>query len=315
MSQCVGSLSLVIDLLLTVRSKLMEGHSFAESLSQYPKVFPDMFRATVAAGEQSGHLDGVLERLADFTESRQNTQSSIKKALLQPIILVVVSVLIVSGMLVYVVPQVVETFEGMGQELPKLTQMLISISDFLQEWGLALLAVIVATAFLFERAMQQQTFKFRVHSIMLKTPVVGRLTRSANAASFARTLSILAASGVPVLEALDIASQVISNLPMRKAVLEASTKVREGTSLSRALENSGQFPPMLLHMIASGEGSGRLGYMLDKASNYLERELDSAISSAVGLLPPAVTLLMGGAVLCIVLGILLPIMAMNTMVQ
>lgn len=301
-------------LLLTVRSKLMEGHTFAEALGQYPKVFPEMFRATVSAGEQSGHLDGVLERLADFSEDRQSTQATVKKALVYPVFLVVVSIAIVSLMLAVVVPQVVETFDDLGQELPGITLALIAASDFIQAWGLMLFGAIAVGVFLFSRAMQAEPFKYRVHKFLLRLPLVGKLVRSANAASFARTLSILAASGVPVLEALDIASQVISNRPMREAVIEASVKVREGTSLSRALENSRQFPPMLLHLIASGEGSGRLGFMLEKAATHLEREQDSAVSGALGILQPAIVLVMGAAILAIVLGILLPIFELNDLV-
>lgn len=304
----------VKSLLLTVRSKLMEGHTFAEALGQYPKVFPEMFRATVAAGEQSGHLDGVLDRLADYSEESQSTQATVKKALIYPVFLVIVSILIVGGMLAVVVPKVVETFDDLGQELPSITLALISASDFVQNWGFMVVIAMTLGVMAFSRAMQTESFKFRVHQFILKLPIAGKLVRSANAASFARTLSILAASGVPVLEALDIASQVIANRPMRKAVLVASAKVREGTSLSVALENSKQFPPMLLHLIASGEGSGRLGYMLEKAASHLEREQDSAISGALGILQPTIVLIMGAAILCIVMGILLPIFQLNDMV-
>lgn len=304
----------VKSLLLTVRSKLMEGHSFAEALGQYPKVFPEMFRATVSAGEQSGHLDGVLERLADFSEDRQSTQSTIKKALVYPVFLVIISIAIVTLMLAVVVPKVVETFDDLGQELPNITLALIAASEFVQNWGIAVVVVMILGLFAFNRAMQADSFKYKVHGFILKLPIAGKLVRNANTASFARTLSILAASGVPVLEALDIASQVISNLTMREAVLEASAKVREGTSLSRALEDSRQFPPMLLHLIASGEGSGRLGYMLEKAATHLEREQDSAVSGALGILQPAIVLIMGAAILAIVLGILLPIFELNDLV-
>ena len=304
----------VKSLLLTVRSKLMEGHTFAEALSQYPKVFPEMFRATVSAGEQSGHLDGVLERLADFSEDRQSTEATVKKALVYPVFLVVISIAIVGLMLAVVVPKVVETFDDLGQELPGITLALIAASEFVQAWGLVVVIAAVIGIIAFNRAMLVETFKFKVHKFLLRLPIAGKLVRSANAASFARTLSILAASGVPVLEALDIASQVISNRPMRQAVLEASAKVREGTSLSRALENSRQFPPMLLHLIASGEGSGRLGFMLEKAANHLEREQDTAVSSALGILQPTIVLIMGAAILAIVLGILLPIFELNDMV-
>lgn len=304
----------VKSLLLTVRSKVMEGHSFAEALSQYPKVFPEMFRATVSAGEQSGHLDGVLERLADFSEDRQSTEATVKKALVYPVFLVVISIAIVGLMLAVVVPKVVETFDDLGQELPGITLALIAASDFVQAWGVVVVIAAIVAIIAFNRAMVSETFKFKVHKFILQLPIAGKLVRSANAASFARTLSILAASGVPVLEALDIASQVISNRPMRQAVLEASAKVREGTSLSRALENSRQFPPMLLHLIASGEGSGRLGFMLEKAASHLEREQDTAVSSALGILQPTIVLIMGAAILAIVLGILLPIFELNDMV-
>jgi len=203
----------------------------------------------------------------------------------------------------------------LGQELPGITKALISASEFVQGYGFGVLAAVVLGIFAFGNAMKSEKFRFKVHTFVLKLPIAGKLIRSSNAASFARTLSILAASGVPVLEALDIASQVISNLAMRKAVLEATSKVREGTSLSRSLENSKQFPPILLHLIASGEGSGRLGFMLEKAATHLEREQDSAVSGALGVLQPTIVLVMGAAILAIVMGILLPIFSLNDMVS
>ncbi len=306
--------SRVKSLLLNVRSRVLEGHTLADSLGQYPRVFPEMFRATVAAGEQSGHLDGVLERLADYTEERQATQATVKKALVYPSVMIVVSVLILYGLLTYVMPQMIETFEDLGQELPNLTQVLISVSEFTQAWGGYLLIGIVLAAFAFERAMHFESFKTRVHSMWLRIPLARALVRSSNSAQFARTLSILASSGVPVLQSLDISAQVVTNRPMRNAVLDAATKVREGASLAKSLEASNRFPPMMVHLIASGEGSGRLGFMLDKAASHLEREQDSLVSAFLGLLQPLIVVFMGGAIMVIVLGMLMPIFELNQIV-
>jgi general secretion pathway protein F len=291
-------------LLLSVRAKILEGYTFASALSDYPKVFPEIYQATVSAGEQSGHLDAVLERLADYTE-----------ALIYPSVLVVASILIVGFLLAYVVPQVVQVFEGMDQELPGLTQAMLAASAFVRQWGVLLLIVAVVALMIFKRAMMEESFKTRVHGFLLKLPLFKRLIRGFNTAQFARTLSILAASGVPVLEALDIGAQVITNRPMRKAVNNAAAQVREGSTLSDALERTGYFPPMLLHLIASGEASGQLDNMLEKAASHQERELNSLMAIFLGLFEPVVILIMGGVVLTIVLGILLPIFEMNQLVN
>ena len=302
-------------LLLSVRAKVMEGHSFASALSDYPKVFPEIYQATVSAGEQSGHLDAVLERLADYTEERQAANATVKKALIYPTMLVFASILIVGFLLAYVVPQVVQVFEGMDQELPPLTQGMLATSAFVREWGLAIAGTVFVVVVLFRRAMRGEAFKTRVHAVLLKLPLFKRLIRGFNTAQFARTLSILAASGVPVLEALDIGSQVITNRPMRRAVKTAAAQVREGSTLSNALERTGYFPPMLLHLIASGESSGQLDSMLDKAATHQERELNSLTAVFLGLFEPVIILVMGGVVLTIVLGILLPIFEMNQLVN
>lgn len=302
-------------LLLSVRAKVLEGHSFATALGDYPKVFPEIYQATVAAGEQSGHLDPVLERLADYTEDRQAANATVKKALIYPSMLVVASVLIVSFLLAYVVPQVVQVFDGMGQELPPLTQALLATSAFVREWGLLVAALAVVSFVLFRRAMHGEAFKTKVHAFLLRLPMAKRLIRGFNTSQFARTLSILAASGVPVLEALDISSLVITNRPMRNAVKTAASQVREGSTLSSALERTGYFPPMLLHLIASGETSGQLDSMLEKAATHQERELNAVMAIFLGLFEPAVILIMGGVVLMIVLGILMPIFEMNQLVS
>lgn len=305
----------VKSLILSVRSKVLEGHSLAASLKDFPRVFPEIYQATVAAGEQSGHLDAVLERLADYFEDRQAANATVKKALIYPSMLVVASVAIVAFLLGYVVPQVVQVFDSMNQELPALTRGMLAASAFVREWGLIVLIATVVLIIVFQRAMQGEAFKMRVHRILLKIPLFSKLIRGFNAAQFARTLSILAASGVPVLEALEIASQVITNRPMREAVRVASAQVREGSTLSKALERSGYFPPMLLHLIASGESSGKLDTMLEKAATHQERELDSTMAIFLGLFEPVVILIMGGVVLTIVLGILLPIFEMNQLVS
>lgn len=302
-------------LMLSVRAKVLEGHTLASALGDFPKVFPEIYRATVSAGEQSGHLDAVLERLADYTEERQASQAAIKKALIYPAMLVVASVLIVSFLLAYVVPQVVQVFDGLGQELPTLTRIMLTSSDFVREWGLVIVGIVFVTVVLFKRAMNGEAFKTRVHGFLLKIPVVKKLIRGHNTAQFANTLSILASSGVPVLEALDIAAQVITSRPMRSAVQTAASQVREGATLGTSLEKTGYFPPMLLHLISSGEQSGQLDHMLQKAAVHQERELDSAMSLFLGLFEPIVILVMGGVVLTIVLGILLPIFEMNQLVS
>ena len=302
-------------LLLGVRSKILEGHTLADGLRDYPHIFTEMYCATVAAGEQSGHLDVVLERLADYTEQRQQMQQRLKLALIYPVILTVMSILVVSGLLTYVVPEVVKVFSDTGQQLPFLTIALIAVSDFMQNWFIyMLLAMIVAFA-LFKKFLQQPAFKKRYHQFLLKLPVLGSLVLGGNSAQFSRTLSILAASGVPVLEAMRIAVKVMDNIPMREAVESASQQVSEGESLSSTLENSGYFNPMLINLIASGEATGQLEQMLERAAVNQERELETTMAMLMGLLEPLLIVLMGGVVLIIVLAILLPVLDLNQLVK
>ncbi len=305
----------VKSLLISVRARVREGRSLAGALSDFPKVFPEIYQATVAAGEKSGHLDAVLERLADYTEERQNTRQSVTKALIYPIFLVVAALAIVGFLLAYVVPQVVQVFQEMNQQLPTLTRIVINLSDFVKEWGVLLVTGIITSIVIFSRAMRIEGFKMSVHTFLLKVPVVSRLIRGLNTAQFAQTLSILAASGVEVLKALDISAQVISNRPMREAVKNAAVQVREGSSLNLSLERTGYFPPMLLHLIASGEKSGQLDKMLAKAATHQERELNSILAIFLGLFEPVIILVMGVLVLLIVLAILMPIFEMNTLVS
>ena len=302
-------------MLLSVRARVMEGHTLASGLAQFPHVFPEIFRATVAAGEHSGHLDGVLERLADYAESRQQLRQKMMLAMIYPMMLTLMAVLIVTGLLVYVVPQVVQVFEHTGQQLPWLTRALIALSAFIRSYGIWLLVLIAAMVFVIRKLLKKQEVRRRWHLRLLGIPLVGRLTRGVNTARFTRTLSILAGSGVPVLEAMRISGEVVSNLPMRDAVDDAARRVREGTSISKSLGSSGLFPPIVVHLIASGESSGELDAMLERAASNQERELETLIATMLGILEPLLILAMGVVVLLIVLAILLPIFDLNQLVH
>jgi general secretion pathway protein F len=305
----------VKSILLGVRSKVMEGHTLADGLSDFPRAFPELYRATVAAGEQSGHLDNVLERLADYTESRQELRQKLTNAMIYPIVLVVMALLIVSGMLVYVVPKVVAVFANTKKELPVITKALIALSDFLRHDGLYVLVVIVVVIWLARRILRQPGPKWAWHRTLLRMPVIGRLTRGFNTARFTRTLSILTGSGVPVLEALRISAEVVINKPMQSAVRDAADRIREGAPIGKSLATSGYFPPICIHLISSGESSGKLDAMLARAASNQEKEVDGLISALMGLLEPALIVGMGLAVLLIVLSILLPIFQLNQLVN
>ena len=301
-------------IVMGVRAKVMEGHTLADGLSDFPKAFPELYRATVAAGEQSGHLDTVLERLADYTEGRQELRQKVMNAMIYPVVLTVLAIGIVSLMLVYVVPKVVGVFANTGQELPALTAALITLSEFLSDYGLVLLAGIGIGAWLLHRLLKNPGPRRKRDLLLLRMPVVGRIIRGFNTARFTRTLSILAGSGVPVLESLQISGEVIGNLPMRDAVTEAAARIREGAAIGKSLGESGHFPPLCIHLISSGEASGELGSMLDRAAQNQEREIDGLIAALLGILEPALIISMGGVVLMIVLAILLPIFELNQLV-
>jgi len=301
-------------ILLGVRSRVMEGHSLADGLSDFPRAFPELYRATVAAGEQSGHLDAVLERLADFPERRQLLQQQVRNALIYPIALLVTSVAIISFMLAYVVPKVVYIFENYDQQLPLLTRIMIGASDFIRDYWFLLIAGTVAAVFGIRRILREEGPKRKFHRLLLRLPIVSKLTRGINTARFTQTLSILAGSGVPILESLRIAAQVVVNVPMREAVEEASLRIREGAMISRSLAASRLFPPMTTHLISSGEASGRLEEMLARAAINQEREVDGLISTLLGIMQPLLVIVMAAIVLLIVLAILMPIFEINTLI-
>ncbi len=302
-------------IIMGVRAKVMEGHTLADGLGDFPKAFPTLYRATVAAGEQSGHLDAVLERLADYTESRQELRQKVMNAMIYPIVLTVLALGIVSLMLVYVVPKVVGVFANTGQELPTLTIALIGLSDFLRDYGLLLAAGLGIVAWIINRLLKNPGPRRKRDLLLLRLPVVGRIVRGFNTARFTRTLSILTGSGVPVLESLKIASEVITNLPMQEGVQEAAERIREGAPIGKSLGESGHFPPLVIHLISSGEASGELDAMLGRAAQNQEREIDGLIAALLGILEPALIVGMGVVVLTIVLAILLPIFELNQLVS
>jgi general secretion pathway protein F len=305
----------ISSIMLGVRAKVMEGHTLADGLSEFPRVFPEIYRSTVSAGESSGRLDGVLERLADYTESREVMRQKVLGALLYPIVLSVVSFGIVTFMMVYVVPKVIEVFESAKGKLPFSTRVLIFVSDFLRNYGIYLIIGIILAIVAFISWLKNPDNRRRFHRMLLRVPLVGRVVRGFNTARFTRTFSILTASAVPVLEAMRIAGEVVTNLPMRDAVAAAAARVREGAPIGRSLAASKLFPPMTVHLISSGESSGELDTMLERAAINQEREMDSMMGSLVGLLGPLLIVVMGLFVMGIVFAMLMPIFEMNDYIR
>ncbi|MCW5591964.1 MAG: type II secretion system F family protein, partial [Burkholderiales bacterium] len=301
--------------LVALRARVMEGASLAEAMAQSPGTFPVLYRASLAAGEASGRLDTVLARLADYTESRQALRAKVILALAYPLLLTAVALAVVAGLMIWVVPQVIAVFEQAHQALPWPTRVLIALSDAVERWGAWLLLPPLLLGAGAALAARMPSLRAGVQRRLLRLPVLGPLLRAADMARFARTLALLVSSAVPLLQALQIAAQVVGNVTLREAVERVAARVREGQSLALALRESGQFPPVMLRLIASGEKSGRLDSMLFDAAAQQERELDTALGVATAVLGPGVILLVGALVLFIVLAILLPIFSLNTLVR
>lgn len=295
-----------------IRSLVTEGYSLSDAIAMYPRSFPEIYRASISAGEQSGTLDDVLERLADYLETRHSVQRRISMALIYPMFLTLASVSIVVALVAFVVPKVVKVFEDTGQELPVLTQILISTSEFLQSYGVFLLLFLVALAFLCSYIFKMEKPKFWLHSHYLNIFGIKRMSKNINAARMARTLSIMVGSGVPLLASMRASEGVLANVVLQQDLSKAAEEVAQGVSISRALDRSGHFPPLLVQMVASGENSGKLDHMLEKAASATESEMEARISMMVGLFEPIMILVMGLTVLVIVLAILLPIFDLNT---
>jgi len=302
-------------MIISVRGGVLEGHSLADSMRAFPLIFDNLFCSMVAAGEKSGHLDKVLDRLADYAEQRQEMKSKMTQALIYPLILTLVAISVVAILLTSVVPQVVGQFEHMSADLPASTKFLIAASDGLNSYGLYIVVLLFASLFMLKRLLRKPKNQLLFDRKLLKFPVVGRVANELNTARFARTLSILNSSAVPLLEALSIAGNVLSNQFIRLKVGEATERVREGTSLGQALDSTKLFPPMMLHMIKSGERSGELGNMLERSADNQDKQFAAQVTIALGIFEPALVVSMAGIVLFIVMAILQPILQLNNMVS
>jgi general secretion pathway protein F len=302
-------------LMLQVRSRVSEGHPLAYAMGEFPQVFSEMYRAMVKAGEAAGFLGLVLEQLADYSEQRQYTQQKLKMAMIYPFILLGVAVAVVVALMVFVVPELVGIFAHTNADLPWLTTSLIASSEFVRAYGVWVLVGLVILVFVMRQLLRNEGRRRRWHQILLAIPGISGILTTVDTARFASTLSILMASGVPLLESLRIAGEVLTNRVLRQSSIEVAESVQEGSSLHRALEQSGRFPPMMVHMVASGEASGELETMLERSAINQERELEMALGTMMGIFEPLMVVFMGVMVLGIVLAILLPIFQLNTMVN
>ena len=300
-------------ILLSVHSAVLEGRRFSEAMAREPASFPPLYRAMVSAGEGSGTLPQILDRLADLLERQAQVRSKVMSALAYPVILAIVASFVVMALMIFVVPQVVEQFEDVGQELPLLTRMVIWLSEFLSNWWWALILGMVALVLLVGRALRDEALRLRFDRRLLRLPLFGRLLRDLHAARLARTLSTMVASRLPLLEGLKLTTNTINNRALRAASTDITEAIRTGGSLSVALRRAGVFPPLLVYLAASGEASGKLDIMLERAADYLEREFDGFTATALSLLEPAIIVVMGGIVAMIVLSILLPILQLDTL--
>ena len=305
----------VRDRFAAVRSDVVAGQTLAAAMAKHPRDFPEVYRALVAAGEQSGDLGLVMSRLADYVESRTALAQRVKLAFTYPAIVTVVAFAVIVALLTYVVPQVVGVFTQTKQKLPFITVALIELSAFVRRWGWLLALAAVAAVAAFRWALRSPSLRLAWHTRLLDAPLFGRLIRGVNTARFASTLAILTASGVPLIRALDAGAQTLTNDALRSNVVDAIARVREGSSLSRALAAGKQFPPVMIHMIASGEATGELPDMLDRTARTLSGEVERRTFALTSLLEPILILIMGAIVLMIVLAVLLPIIEINQLVR
>lgn len=301
-------------IVLSIRASVLEGKTLAESFSDHPRVFDRLYCSMVAAGEDSGNLGQVLIKLSDHIEQRQVLRQQTKLALLYPAILTSVAILVIAGLLAFVVPRVVEQFSTAGQALPLATRILITVSDAVKNYGLMAMIVLILLIYGLKWGLKNASFRYQFDKKLLTLPVIGKVVRNVNTSRFSDTLSILISSGIPLVDALTIAGRVLNNSCLQQAISDAATHLHEGSSLHRALTETGYFPPMMLHMIANGEKSGKLDEMLGHIASNQEREHKMTVSMVLGLFEPLLILLMGGVVLFIVMAILLPIFELNSLV-
>lgn len=296
-----------------VHAGIVEGRRLAEALGAEGKSFPLLYRAMISAGETSGSLPGILERLADLMERQAAMRSKVITAVAYPSVLAVFAVAVVIALMLFVVPKVVEQFDTMGQTLPLLTRVVMGLSNFLAGWWWAILLALAAGGALFWRALKEEPVRYSVDRFVLRLPVVGRLLRDLHAARLARTLATMVASRLPLMEGLQLTAQTVHNRVLKRASDDIVEAIRGGGSLSTALKRAGVFPPLLVYMAASGESAGRLDTMLARAADYLEREFDAFTSVALSLLEPIIIIAMGVVVAVIVLSILLPILQLQSL--
>lgn len=303
----------VRDILLSVHGSVLEGRRLSEAMAREPASFPPLYRGMVAAGEGSGTLPVILERLAALLERQGQVRSKVLSAIAYPVVLAFVATFVIFALMVFVVPRVVEQFEDIGQQLPFLTRAVIGVSHVLAGWWWALLLGLVAIGVAGARALRDEGLRMKADRALLRVPLIGRLLRDLYAARMARTLSTMVASRLPLLEGLKLTTETVDNRALRAATAQIAESVRTGGSLSGALKRAGIFPPLLVYLAASGEASGRLDLMLERAADYLEREFDSFTAAALALLEPAIIVAMGALVALIVLSILLPILQLDTL--
>ena len=299
--------------LMRVHASVMEGRRLSEAMGREPKSFPPLYRAMVSAGESSGTLGLILDRLSDLLERQAQVKGKVTSALAYPVVLALVAILVVTALMIFVVPKVVEQFDTVGQQLPLLTRIVMGISNFLVNWWWLLAIMIAGFVALIWRALKEPAIRLAVDRQLLAIPLIGRLIRDLHAARMARTLSTMVASRLPLLEGLTLTTQTIHNRALRTASEDIVEAIRGGGSLSAALKRAGVFPPLLVYLAASGEAAGKLDVMLERAADYLEREFDGFTATALSLLEPAIIVLMGGVVALIVLSILLPILQLQSL--
>ena len=297
----------------TVHGGVLEGRSLAEAMQREAKSFPQLYRAMVSAGEGAGSLPIILDRLADLQERQAQVRSKLFAALAYPLMLALVAMFVVGAQMIYVVPKVVEQFDTVGQQLPLLTRVVIGISGLLAGWWWAMLLVVGGVSFLCWRLLQDPARRLAFDLRLLRLPLIGRLIRDLHAARLARTLSTMVASRLPLIEGLALTSRTVRNHALRQASEQMVEAIRGGGSLSAALRRTGLFPPLLVYLTASGESSGQLDTMLERAADYLEREFDSFTAAALAMLEPAIIVIMGAIVAAIVLSILLPILQLESL--
>ena len=301
-------------LIMGIRSRVLEGNSLAQSLLEYPSSFSNLYCSSVAAGEQSGFLDQVLDNLSNYLEREHESYRNVEMALMYPIILLIVAFVIVGALMVYVLPDMIDVIENTGQTLPWATTLLISVTELLKSFWWVLLCGILALSLFIRGILNQEKVRLIWDAFKFSLPIIGKIIRSSNSARFSNTLSILTKSGIPLVDAMKIASEVVANKALQTDLRTATQDVVEGKSLRESLENISHFPPMMMHMIGSGEQSGELDQMLARVAEYQQAEVERLVSTLVKLFEPAMMIIMGGTVLFIVMAVLLPILSMNQIV-